>query len=214
MRRDLLVAARRPAEALLPILFLLTGAALFPLGVGPAPDTLARIGTGVVWVLALFATTLGVDRIWVTELEDGSLEVASLGQLPLEMIFLVRMAVHWLVAGLPVVLVSPLLGLLFGLPAEAGYALPLSLLLGTPVLVLLGGIGAALLAGSRRSQVLTALLILPLQIPALIFGTTAVEGVVGGLGGTVPFLILGALLLGSAAVTPFAGAAALRLALE
>ncbi|WP_240476617.1 heme exporter protein CcmB [Geminicoccus roseus] len=212
--RDLTSALRRPGDALLPVLFLLTGTALFPLGVGPGAETLARIGNGVIWVLALFAVTIGTDRLWAADLEDGSLETLALGILPLEVVALVRSVVHWLVTGLPLVLVSPFLALLMQQEPAAMLVLPAALLLGTPVLVMIGGIGAALLVGSRRSQALTALLVLPLQIPILIFGVGAVETVVGGIGGTVPFLILGALLLASLALAPFAIAAALRLALE
>lgn len=213
-RRDLTGALRRPGEALLPVLFLLTGTALFPLGVGPGAETLERIGAGVIWVLALFAVTIGTDRLWASDLEDGSLETLALGVLPLEIVALVRSLVHWLVTGLPLVLVSPFLALLMQQEPAALLALPAALALGTPVLVLTGGIGAALLVGSRRSQALTALLVLPLQIPTLIFGVGAVDTVVHGIGGTVPFLILGALLLGTLALAPFAVAAALRLALE
>ncbi|HEX2526340.1 MAG TPA: heme exporter protein CcmB [Geminicoccus sp.] len=213
-RRDLTGALRRPGDALLPVLFLITGTALFPLGVGPGADTLARIGTGVIWVLALFAITIGTDRLWAGDVEDGSLETLALSILPLEVTALVRTGVHWLVSGLPIVLASPLLALLLQLEPTALLVLPAALLLGTPVLVMIGGIGAALLVGSRRSQALTALLVLPLQIPTLIFGVGAVEAVTTGVGGTVPFLVLGALLLATAALAPFATAAALRLALE
>lgn len=213
-RRDLAGAWRRPGDALLPVLFLLTGTALFPLGVGPGAETLARIGTGVIWVLALFAVTIGTDRLWAVDLEDGSLETLALGVLPLEIVALVRSLVHWLVSGLPLVLIAPCLALLMQQEPAALLALPAALLLGTPILVMIGGIGAALMVGSRRSQALTALLVLPLQIPALIFGVGAVETVVSGVGGAVPFLILGALLLGTLALAPFAIAAALRLALE
>ncbi|HWL72200.1 MAG TPA: heme exporter protein CcmB [Geminicoccus sp.] len=213
-RRDLMLALRRPGEALLPVLFLLTGTVLFPLGVGPGAETLARIGSGVIWVLALFAVTVGTDRLWAADLEDGSLEQLELGILPLELVALVRCLVHWLVTGLPLVVISPLLALLMQQPPAALVALPAALLLGTPVLVMIGAIGAALLVGSRRSQALTALLVLPLQIPALIFGVGAVEATTVGVGGTVAYLILGALLLGSLALAPFAIAAALRLALE
>ena len=214
VRRDLLLAWRHPGDALLPVLFLTTATALFPLGVGPGAETLARIGTGVVWVLALFAVTIGTDRLWAVDLEDGSLELLLAGILPLEIVALVRSLVHWLVTGLPLVLVSPFLALLMQSEPRVLYALPLALLFGTPVLVLIGGIGAALLVGSRRSQALTALLVLPLQIPTLIFGVSAVDGMTSGLGGTAPLLILAALLLGSIALAPLAIAAALRLAME
>lgn len=213
-RRDLAMAFRRPGDALLPVLFLLTGTALFPLGVGPGADVLEQIGTGVIWVLALFAATIGTDRLWAADLEDGSMEVLALSVLPLEVVALVRTAVHWLVTGLPLVLVSPILAILMQQEPAALLVLPAALLLGTPVLVMIGGIGAALLLGSRKSQALTALLVLPLQIPVLVFGVGAVQAADGGVGGAVPFLVLGALLLATTALAPFATAAALRLALE
>ena len=214
VRRDLIGAIRRPGDALMPVLFLLTATALFPLGVGPGPDTLEQIGAGVIWVLALFSVTIGSDRLWASDLEDGTLEPLALSILPLEIVALVRTLVHWLTVGLPIAIVSPILGLLLQLDIQAILALPAALLLGTPILVMIGGIGAALLAGSRRSQALTAVLVLPLQIPTLIFGVGAVESASNGMTGAFPFLILGALLLATLALAPFATAAALRLALE
>lgn len=213
-RRDLRLAWRSPAETLLGVVFFLVALALFPLGVGASPDILARIGAGVIWVLALLAVLLTLDRLFQHDHEDGSLDLLLLTPLPLELAVLAKCAVHWLTSGLLLVVASPILALLMSLPADALWALPLALLLGTPTLTLIGAIGAALLVGSRRGSVLTALLVLPLYIPVLIFGVAAVDGVVLGLGARAPFLILGAIQLVALALAPFAIAAALRLAAE
>lgn len=213
-RRDLRLAWRSPAETLLGVGFFLVALSLFPLGVGASPDILARIGAGVIWVLALLAVLLTLDRLFVTDLEDGSLDLLHQAPVPLELIVIVKCAVHWVTSGLLLVAASPILALLMALPAEAYWALPLALLLGTPTLTVVGAIGAALLVGSRRGSVLTALLVLPLYIPVLIFGMAAVDGVLLGLGAKAPFLILAAMLLAAIALAPFAAAAALRLAGE
>ena len=214
VRRDLRLAWRSPAETLLGVVFFLVALALFPLGVGASPDILARIGAGVIWVLALLAVLLTLDRLFQHDHEDGSLDLLLLAPLPLELAVLAKCAVHWLTSGLLLVVASPILALLMNLPADAFWALPLALLLGTPSLTLIGAIGAALLLGSRRGAVLTALLVLPLYIPVLIFGVAAVDGVVLGLGARAPFLILGAIQLAALALAPLAIAAALRLASE
>lgn len=214
LRRDLGLASRSAGETALGLAFFVIALSLFPFGVGASADLLARIGAGVIWVLALLAVLLGLDRLWQADFEDGSLELMALSTAPLELLAAAKCAAHWLTSGLLLVLASPLLGLLMSLPAEAAWVLPLALLLGTPTLTLIGSIGSALLLGSRRGSVLTALLVLPLYIPVLVFGVAAVEGVLTGLGSPAPFLILGAMLLASLALAPFATAAALRLALE
>jgi len=214
LRRDLRLALRRGGDSLQPLLFFVIAAALFPLGVGPAPEILARIGTGVIWVLALLAVMLSLDRLYQADAEDGSLELFGQSVLPLELVALAKCAAHWLTSGLALVVASPLLALLLQLPGEATVVLALALLLGTPTLTLIGSIGAALLLGARRGSVLLALLVLPLYIPVLIFGVSAVEGEVMGLSGRPQLLILAAMLLAALALAPFASAAALRLALE
>jgi heme exporter protein B len=214
LRRDLRLALRRGGDSLQPLLFFVLALALFPLGVGPAPEILARIGTGVIWVLALLAVMLSLDRLYQGDAEDGSLELLAQGVLPLELVALAKALAHWLSGGLVLVLASPLLALLLQLPGDALGVLALGLLVGTPTLTLVGGIAAALLIGARRSSVLLALLVLPLYIPILIFGVGAVEGEVMGLSGRPQLLILSALLLAALALAPFATAAALRLALE
>ncbi len=214
IRRDLRLGLRHGGDSLQPVLFFVLALALFPFGVGPAPEILARIGVGVIWVLALLAVMLSLDRLYQADAEDGSLELLALGALPLELVALGKCLAHWLTSGLVLVAVSPLLALLMQLPAKAQGVLALALLLGTPTLTLIGSIGAALLIGARRGSVLLALLVLPLYIPVLIFGVSAVEGEVMGLGGRPQLLILAAMLLAALALAPLASAAALRLALE
>jgi heme exporter protein B len=214
VRRDLRLGLRRGAGSLQPLLFFVIALALFPLGVGPAAEVLERIGVGVIWVLALLAVMLSLDRLYQGDAEDGSLDLLGLGALPLELVALAKCAAHWLTSGFLLVLVSPLLAILMQLPPEALGPIALALLLGTPTLILIGSIGAALMIGARRGSALLALLVLPLYVPVLIFGVSAVEGEVMGLGGRAQFLILGAMLLAALALAPFATAAALRLALE
>jgi heme exporter protein B len=214
LRRDLRISLRRAGEAAQPLVFFILALALFPLGVGPAPEILERIGTGVIWVLALLAVMLSLDRLYASDAEDGSLELLALADLPLELVALAKAAAHWLASGLPLVIASPLLAILMHLPVDAFGILALALLVGTPILTLIGGIGAALLLGARRGGALIGLLVLPLYIPVLIFGVSAVEGEVMGLSGRPQLLILGAMLLTTLALAPFATAAALRLALE
>ena len=212
--RDLRLSLRRTGEAALPLVFFVLALALFPLGVGPAPQVLERIGTGVIWVLALLAVMLSLDRLYLADAEDGSLELLALADLPLELVVVAKCTAHWLTSGLPLVIACPLLAVLMHQQQETYWALALALLLGTPILTLIGSIGAALLIGARRGGALIAILVLPLYIPVLIFGVGAVEGEAMGLSGRPQFLILGAMLLGALPLAPLASAAALRLALE
>ena len=214
VRRDLQLGLRRSADSLQPLLFFVVALVLFPLGVGPAPEILERIGVGVIWVLALLAVMLSLDRLYQADAEDGSLDLLAQGVLPLELVALAKCLAHWLTGGLLLVIASPLLAILMQLPASAPGPLALALLLGTPSLTLIGSVGAALMIGARRGSALLALVVLPLYIPVLIFGVSAVEGAVMGLGGRAQLLILGAMLLATLALAPFATAAALRLALE
>jgi len=214
LQRDLRLGLRRSTDAAQVLIFFVIALTLFPLGVGPAPEILARIGTGVIWVLALLAVMLSLERLYQADAEDGSLELLALAALPLELVVLAKCLAHWLTSGLLLALAAPLLALLLHQPAEALTVLPLALLLGTPTLTLVGSIGAALLVGARRGSVLIALLVLPLYIPVLIFGVSAVEGELMGLSGRPQLLILAAMLLAALALAPFASAAALRLALE
>ncbi|MDH3659623.1 MAG: heme exporter protein CcmB [Alphaproteobacteria bacterium] len=212
--RDLRLGLRSGVDSAQPLIFFVIALTLFPLGVGPAPEILERIGVGVIWVLALLAVMLSLDRLFQADAEDGSLEQLALADLPLELTVLAKCLAHWLMSGLVLVIASPLLALLLHQSAETISVLALALLLGTPVLTLIGSIGAALLIGARRGGVLIALLVLPLYIPILIFGVSAVEAEVMGLGGSAQLLILGATLLAALALAPFAAAAALRLSME
>ncbi len=214
MNRDLRLSLRSGVDSAQPLIFFVIALSLFPLGVGPSPEILERIGVGVIWVLALLAVMLSLDRLFQADAEDGTLEQLVLADLPLELIVLAKCLAHWLMSGLMLVLASPLLALLLYQPAETVSILALALLLGTPVLTLIGSVGAALLIGARRGGVLIALLVLPLYVPILIFGVSAVEAEVMGLGGSAQLLILGAILLTALALTPFAAAAALRLSME
>lgn len=212
--RDLSLALRQAGDSLMGAVFFLIALSLFPLGVGASPDILARIGAGVIWVLALLAVLLTLDRLFTLDFEDGSLDQMLLAPVPMELLVVAKCLAHWLSSGLLLVCISPLLAILMALPSDALWALPLALFLGTPTLTLVGAVGAALLVGSRRGGVLIALLVLPLYIPVLIFGVAAVDGAILGLGSFAPFLILAACFLVALALTPFACGAALRLAAE
>lgn len=214
LTRDLRLSLRGGVDSAQPLIFFVIALTLFPLGVGPSPEILERIGVGVIWVLALFAVMLSLDRLFQADAEDGTLEQLALADLPLELTVLAKCLAHWLVSGLVLVIASPLLALLLHQSAETTAILTFALLLGTPVLTLIGSIGAALLIGTRRGGVLIALLVLPLYVPILIFGVSAVEAEVMGQGGSAQLLILAAILLASLALTPFATAGALRLSLE
>jgi len=212
--RDLRLAMRRRIDAMLPLVFFVVAVSLFPLGVGPEHDTLRQIAPGVVWVCALLATMLSVSTLYAGDFADGSLEQMLLsGQSPV-VIAAAKAAAHWLLTGLPLVVAAPLFGLLFDLPGASLATLTLSLLLGTPVLSLLGSVGAALTLGLRSAGVLIILLVLPLSIPALIFGTGAVAAVEGGQSAQAHYSILGALLIFTALTAPAAAAAALRISVE
>ena len=213
-RRDLLLARRRRVEALLPLGFFIVAAGLFPLGVGPEPQTLRQIGPGVVWVCALLAAMLSVTQLFTADHQDGSLEQMLLAPQPLLGIVLGKVFAQWLSTGLPLVLASPLIGLLFGMSAPAIGALAATLLIGTPVLSLLGAVGAALTLGLRSGAALVFLLVLPLTVPTLIFGTGAVAAIDSGLSARPHFSLLGALLIVTALGAPLATAAALRISLD
>jgi heme exporter protein B len=214
IERDIRLALRQGADSMMVIVFFVLVVVLFPLGVGPEPGILARIAAGVIWVAALLAAMLSMDRLFQADHADGTLELLVLSPLPLELQFLAKAAAHWLTTGAPLIIVSPLLGVLLNMGADGYPVMLLALALGTPSLSLIGGVGAALTLGARRSGVLLSLLVLPLFIPVLIFGVSAVDASLTGLPAKAQLLILGGLLLGAAALTPWAGAAALRQAAE
>jgi heme exporter protein B len=196
------------------IAFFVLTVVLFPFGVGPEPELLQRIAAGIVWVTALLAALLSLERLFQADYEDGSLEALALLPLPLEAQVLAKCLAHWLVTGLPLILVAPLLALLLHLDAAGYPALIAGMVLGTPILSLIGAIGAALSLGARRGGVLLSLLVLPLYIPILIFGVAAIEAEIEGFGARPDLLLLAALLVLAMGLVPFAAAAALRLALE
>lgn len=212
--RDLRLALRRRVEALLPVVFFVVAISLFPLGVGPEPQTLRQIAAGIVWVSALLASMLSVTHLYASDHADGSLEQMLLSGHSGSLIAGAKAAAHWTVTGAPLVLVAPLIGLMLDVSAQALLALLLSLLLGTPILSLLGGMGAALTLGLRSAGVLLILLIVPLSIPALIFGAGAVSAVDSGLSASGHFSLLGALLILTVLIAPVATSFALRIALE
>lgn len=214
LRRDLTLAARRRSDWLTALFFFVMVASLFPLGVGPEPEMLARIGPGVLWVAATLASLLSLSRLFEDDHRDGSLEHMVLSPEPTVLLVLGKALAHWLVYGIPLLLIAPILGLQFNLSADAILVLVFSLLLGTPILSLLGAVGAALTLGLRGGGVLLTLLILPLYVPALIFGAGAVDGVMAGTGAEAHLSLLGAFLVISFMVTPWIAAASLRVSLE
>jgi heme exporter protein B len=214
LRRDLLLALRRKSDALAPVFFFVVVASLFPFGLGPEPELLRRIGPGVLWVGALLATMLSLARLFASDYEDGTLEQMALSPEPLIALVGAKVAAHWLVSALPLVLVSPVLALQYGLPADTIAVLAASLALGTPVLSLVGAIGAALTLGVRGGGLLVALLVLPLYVPALVFGAGAVDANLAGTGAGAHLSLLGACLVIAAFFAPWAIGAALRIALE
>jgi heme exporter protein B len=213
-RRDLRLALRQGGDIGLVLGFFVLAIVLFPLGVGPEPEMLRRIGAGVVWVAALLAALLSLDRLFQTDYADGGLELMALSALPLELAVLAKCAAHWVTTGLPLVLASPLLALFVQVEPRTIPLLALSLLAGTPALSLIGAVAAALTLGARRAGVLLSLIVLPLYVPTLIFGAGAVEAGVAGPGARAHLLILAALSLAAVPLAPLAAAAALRQALD
>jgi heme exporter protein B len=212
--RDVQLAFRQGGGGLLAVGFFAVVCTLFPFGVGPEPDVLRRIATGVVWVAALLAALLSLDRLFQADLEDGSLDLLALSATPLELLVLAKCLAHWLTTGLPLVIAAPVLAALLNLDAAAWPALILALTLGTPALSLIGAVGAALTVGVRRGGVLLSLLVLPLVVPVLIFGVAAVEAAAAGLSPRPHLLLLAGTGLFAAVLAPWVGAAALRLSLD
>ena len=209
--RDLRLASRRPTEALMPVVFFVVAASLFPFGVGPEPATLRQIAPGIVWVCALLSSMLSLGSMYAGDYSDGSLEQMLISGTSALEVAAAKCIAHWLMSGLPLLLVSPVLGLLFGMSSESIGVLMLGLLLGTPILSLLGGVGSALTLGLRNAAILILLIVLPLCIPVLIFGAGAVSSFEVGLAPDGHFYLLGALLLLSALGAPLATASALRI---
>ena len=212
--RDLLIAARRRSDVLTTFFFFVIVVSLFPLGVGPAPDTLRDIAPGVVWVAALLAAMLSLARMFGADYADGTLEQLVLTPQPLTLLVLSKVLAHWLTTGLPLVLMAPLMGLQFDLPGDALATMMVSLLIGTPALSLVGAVGAALTLGVRGGGALTAVLVLPLYVPVLVFGAGAVTASATGMGVAGHLSLLGAMSLAALVFAPWATAMALRISLE
>lgn len=214
IQRDLVLAFRRRSDVLTTVFFFVIVTTLFPLGVGPEAELLRAMAPGIVWVAALLASMLSLGRLFALDLADGTLEQLVLSAEPLTVIVVGKVVAHWLVSGLPLVILSPLLAVQFGLASDAIAVLSASLLIGTPVLSLFGAVGAALTLGVRGGGVLVSLLVLPLCVPVLIFGSGAVGAQASGLGSSAHLQLLGGVFAGAAVLTPWATAAALRIALE
>ena len=212
--RDLLIALRDRSDVLTTFFFFVIVVSLFPLGVGPEPDTLREIAPGVVWVAALLAAMLSLARMFGADYADGALEQLVLTPQPLVVLVMAKVTAHWLTTGLPLVLIAPVLGLQFDLPADALATLLLSLLIGTPALSLIGAVSAALTLGVRGAAALTALLVLPLYVPVLIFGAGAVVATVNGTDPAGHLSLLGAMLMIALVFAPWATAVALKISLE
>lgn len=212
--RDLLLAVRRRSDIANTVLFFVLVVSMFPFGVGPEPNLLRAVAPGVLWVAALLASMLALSRMFAGDHADGTLEQMVMSSVPLSIVVLGKVTAHWLVTGVPLVILAPVLALQFDVPTTAYGTLMLSLVLGTPVLSLIGAIGAALTLGVRGSGVLTALLVLPLYVPVLILGAGAVDGAAAGLDVSAHLLLMGALLVFAMVFSLWPVAAALRVALE
>ncbi len=210
VRRDFRLAVRSGGGFGLPLVFFLSVVAVTPFAVGPDQILLARIGAAILWIGALLATLIGLDRLFGADAEDGSLDLLFATPAPLALIVLAKASAHWIVTGLPLAASAPLLGLMLNLPPSALGAVALTLLVGTPALTLLGTIGAALTVGLRRGGLLLPVLVLPMTVPVLIFGVSATNALVAGANAGAPFALLAAVTLASLVLAPLAAAAALR----
>jgi len=214
LQRDLRLAMRRKSEVLTAVFFFVVVASLFPLAIGPEPEMLRKIAPGILWVGALLASLLSLARLFAADYQDGTLEQMALSPTPMPLLVAAKVLAHWLLSGLPLALLSPVLALQFDLDSATMWVLFSSLLLGTALLSFLGAVGAALTLGVRGGEVLLSLLLLPLYIPALVFGSGAVEAQMVGMGYGAQMSILTAMLVVAAFFGPWACALALRIALE
>ncbi len=214
VQRDIQLAARQGSALTMTLSFFVIAVTLFPLGVGPELNVLSRIGPGVLWVGALLSCMLTLDRIFQADYEDGTLEQLMLGPLPGVFLVLAKILAHWITSVLPLIVISPILAISLAMPGDGIIAMVGALLVGSPVLSLIGAVGAALTVAMRRGGVLLSILVLPLYIPVLIFGVAAVEAAIALLPVAPHIMLLGGLALGALVVCPLAAAAALRLAVE
>jgi heme exporter protein B len=213
VRRDIRLSIRQGMDSLMSVVFFVLACVLFPLGIGPEPETLSRIASGIICVAALLAAMLSLERLFQADFEDGSLEQMALSPLPLAIVVLAKVAAHWLTTGLPLIIASPLLAILLHLELRAFPALVAALALATPSLSLIGAVGAALVLGARRGGVLLALLVLPLYIPVLIFAVAAIDAAALGFPARPHLMLLGGMFAGGLVLAPWTAAAALRQAL-
>jgi len=214
LKRDLTLAIRHRAEMINPLLFFVLVTSLFPLGIGADPKLLQAVGPGVIWVAALLAALLSLEGIFRSDFEDGTLEQFLLSSHPVSVLVLAKVLAHWLITGLPLLVISPLLGVLLGLPGDAIVILLVTLALGTPVLSLIGAVGVALTVGLRKGGMILSLLVLPLYVPLLIFAANAVDTAAAGLPVTAHLSLISALLVLALSLSPLATAAALRISLS
>jgi heme exporter protein B len=214
LKRDLTLAVRHRAEILNPLLFFVLVTSLFPLGIGADPKLLQAVGPGIIWVAALLAALLSLEGIFRSDFEDGTLEQFLLSSHPVSVLVIAKVLAHWLITGLPLLVISPLLGVLLGLPGDAIIILLITLALGTPVLSLIGAVGVALTVGLRKGGMILSLLVLPLYVPLLIFAASAVDTAAAGLPVTAHLSLISALLVLSLSLSPLATAAALRISLS
>ena len=214
LKRDLTLAIRHRAEMINPLLFFVLVTSLFPLGIGADPKLLQAVGPGVIWVAALLAALLSLEGIFRSDFEDGTLEQFLLSSHPVSVLVIAKVLAHWLITGLPLLVISPLLGVLLGLPGDAIIILLITLALGTPVLSLIGAVGVALTVGLRKGGMILSLLVLPLYVPLLIFAANAVDTAAAGLPVTAHLSLISALLVLSLSLSPLATAAALRISLS
>ncbi len=214
IKRELLIAFRRQADILNPLWFFIIVITLFPLSIGPDPNLLASVAAGVVWVAALLSALLSLERLFKDDFQDGSLEQMMLMPVPLQVVVISKVLAHWLLTGLPLILISPLLAILLSLDFSVWLAVVLTLLLGTPALSFIGAIGVALTVGLQKGGVLLSLLILPLYIPVLIFATSAVDAASMGMSFNGQLAVIAAMFVGSLTLTPFAISSALRVSVN
>ncbi|WP_282176968.1 heme exporter protein CcmB [Vibrio nereis] len=214
VRRELLIAFRRQADVFNPLWFFIIVITLFPLSIGPEPNLLARIAAGIVWVAALLSALLSLERLFRDDFQDGSLEQMMLMPVPLPIVVISKVIAHWLLTGLPLIVISPLLAILLSLDFNTWLSVVLTLLVGTPTLSFIGAIGVALTVGLQKGGVLLSLLVLPLYIPILIFATSAIDAASLGVAYNGQLAILGAMLMGAFTLTPFAISAALRVSVN
>ncbi|WP_338165826.1 heme exporter protein CcmB [Vibrio sp. 10N] len=214
IRRELLIAFRRQADIFNPLWFFIIVITLFPLSIGPEPNLLARISAGIVWVAALLSALLSLERLFKDDFQDGSLEQMMLMPIPLQLVVMAKIIAHWLLTGLPLIIISPLLAILLSLDSNTWIAVVLTLLVGTPTLSFIGAIGVALTVGLQKGGVLLSLLVLPLYIPILIFATSAIDAASLGVAYNGQLALLAAMLVGAMTLTPFAISAALRVSVN